>query len=176
MHADDIRLRRMAVFGVLISNARLQRRSHPSIPASTVVYGSTMNCVCTSSKLRTALWRPASRLTTNSAGGYAGLADALGGPLAEALAGESPAEIGALRRRAGPAGDARAGGHRPIPTTGVLVDDVECRGCERSGTHVDESRSAEGGQALPASRPTGPVLFESQPTAARCRAARSSTA
>ena len=102
MHADDIRLWRMAVFDLLINNAD-RKGGHVLRDLEGHIYGVDHGvCLHVENKLRTVLWGWAGKpvddqtLTTVS-----GLADALSGPLAEALAEHiTSAEVAALRRRA----------------------------------------------------------------------------
>lgn len=121
MHADDIRLRRMAVFDVLINNAD-RKGGHILCGIDGQVYGVDHGlCLHVENKLRTVLWGWAGKpIDDQILQAVAGLADALGGPLAEALAGRiAAAEIGALRRRAQSLLDQPVmpgpNGHRPIP-------------------------------------------------------------
>jgi uncharacterized repeat protein (TIGR03843 family) len=121
MHADDIRLWRMAVFDVLINNAD-RKGGHVLRDLEGHIYGVDHGvCLHVENKLRTVLWGWAGKpIDDNTLKDVAGLADALTGPLAEALAEHiTGAEILALRRRAlalldnpvmpGP------NRHRPIP-------------------------------------------------------------
>jgi uncharacterized repeat protein (TIGR03843 family) len=121
MHADDVQLRRMAVFDVLINNAD-RKGGHILFGLDGHVYGVDHGvCLHVENKLRTVLWgwagKPVDDQTVES---VAGLGDALSGALGEVLAGLiTHAEIAALRRRAcalldnpvmpGP------NRHRPIP-------------------------------------------------------------
>lgn len=121
MHADDIRLRRMAVFDVLINNAD-RKGGHILCGIDGQVYGVDHGlCLHVENKLRTVLWGWAGKpIDDQILQAVAGLADALGGPVAEALAGRiAAAEIGALRRRAQSLLDQPVmpgpNGHRPIP-------------------------------------------------------------
>lgn len=121
MHADDIRLRRMAVFDVLINNAD-RKGGHILCGIDGQVYGVDHGlCLHVENKLRTVLWGWAGKpIDDQILQAVAGLADALGGPRAEALAGRiAAAEIGALRRRAQSLLDQPVmpgpNGHRPIP-------------------------------------------------------------
>lgn len=91
MHADDIRLRRMAVFDVLINNAD-RKGGHILCGIDGQVYGSTMDCVCTS---RTSCAPccgvgPASRLTTKFCRRLPGSPMLLAARLPRRWPGESP--------------------------------------------------------------------------------------
>ncbi|MDI3313873.1 MAG: SCO1664 family protein [Mycobacterium sp.] len=100
-HADDIRLRRMAVFDVLVNNAD-RKGGHILLGADGHVYGIDHGvCLHAEEKLRTVLWGWAGRpIDAETLQAVAGLADALGGPLADALSGAiTLREIAALRRR-----------------------------------------------------------------------------
>ncbi|WP_085161915.1 SCO1664 family protein [Mycobacterium lacus] len=121
MHADDIRLRRIAVFDVLINNAD-RKGGHILRGLDGHVYGVDHGlCLHVEDKLRTVLWGWAGKpIDDETLEVVAGLDDALGDRLGDALAGTiTPAEIRALRRRAlalldnpvmpGP------NRHRPIP-------------------------------------------------------------
>ncbi len=121
MHADDIRLWRMAVFDVLVNNAD-RTGGHILFGLDGRVYGVDHGvCLHVENKLRTVLWgwagKPVDDETCES---VAGLVEALSGSLGDELAGHiTRAEITALRRRAcallddpvmpGP------NRHRPIP-------------------------------------------------------------
>ncbi|WP_338156872.1 SCO1664 family protein [Mycobacterium malmoense] len=121
MHADDIRLWRMAVFDVLINNAD-RKGGHVLRDIEGHIYGVDHGvCLHVENKLRTVLWgwagKPVDYQTLEA---VAGLAEALGGSLGDELAGHiTRAEIAALRGRAlalldnpvmpGP------NRHRPIP-------------------------------------------------------------
>lgn len=121
MHADDIRLWRMAVFDVLINNAD-RKGGHILRDVDGHVYGVDHGvCLHVEDKLRTVLWgwagKPVDERTLEAVDR---LVDALAGPLCDELAGHiTAAEIAALRRRAcalldhpvmpGP------NRHRPIP-------------------------------------------------------------
>jgi len=102
MHADDIRLWRMAVFDVLINNAD-RKGGHVLRDLDGHIYGVDHGvCLHVENKLRTVLWgwagKPVDHKTLTT---VAGLADALSGPFADALDGQiTRAEIGALHRRA----------------------------------------------------------------------------
>ena len=121
MHADDTRLRRMAVFDVLINNAD-RKGGHILYGLDGRVYGVDHGvCLHVENKLRTVLWGWAGKpVDDETLAGVAVLADALNGQFADALAEQiTPAEVEALRRRArtlladpvmpGP------NRHRPIP-------------------------------------------------------------
>ena len=102
MHADDIRLWRMAVFDVLINNAD-RKGGHVLRDLDGHIYGVDHGvCLHVENKLRTVLWGWAGKpVDDKTLTAVAGLADALGGPLADVLAGQiTGAEIAALRRRA----------------------------------------------------------------------------
>jgi uncharacterized repeat protein (TIGR03843 family) len=121
IHADDSRLRRMAVFDVLINNAD-RKGGHILSGVDGRVYGVDHGVsLHVEDKLRTVLWgwagKPVDDETLDT---VARLSDDLRGGLGAALAGHiTPREIGALRRRAGalldnpvmPSPDRR----RPIP-------------------------------------------------------------
>ncbi len=101
MHADDIRLRRMAVFDVLINNAD-RKGGHILCGVDGQVYGVDHGvCLHVQDKLRTVLWGWAGKpVDDETLDAVARLVDALGGPLADALAGHITAvEIAALRGR-----------------------------------------------------------------------------
>jgi uncharacterized repeat protein (TIGR03843 family) len=101
MHADDVRLRRMAVFDVLINNAD-RKGGHILWGLDDHVYGVDHGVsLHVDNKLRTVLWgwagKPVDDETLET---VAGLADALDGPLGAALDEQiTPAEIKALLRR-----------------------------------------------------------------------------
>jgi uncharacterized repeat protein (TIGR03843 family) len=101
MHSDDIRLRRMAVFDVLINNAD-RKGGHILYGLDGHVYGVDHGvCLHVENKLRTVLWgwagTPVDEQTLTA---VSGLADALSGPLGDALDGPiTRAEVAALRRR-----------------------------------------------------------------------------
>ncbi len=102
MHADDIRLWRMAVFDVLINNAD-RKGGHVLRDLDGHVYGVDHGvCLHVENKLRTVLWGWAGkRVDDKTLTAVEGLTDALSGPLAEALDGQiNRDEIEALRRRA----------------------------------------------------------------------------
>ncbi|MGO9154523.1 SCO1664 family protein [Mycobacterium sp.] len=102
MHADDIRLWRMAVFDVLINNAD-RKGGHVLRDLDGHIYGVDHGvCLHVENKLRTVLWGWAGKpVDDKTLKAVAGLADALSGPLADALDGQiTGAEIAALHRRA----------------------------------------------------------------------------
>lgn len=101
MHADDIRLRRMAVFDVLINNAD-RKGGHILLGIDGQIYGVDHGvCLHEQDKLRTVLWGWAGKpVDDQTLDAVAGLAEALTGSLCEDLAVHiTPAEIAALRRR-----------------------------------------------------------------------------
>lgn len=121
MHADDVRLRRMAVFDVLVNNAD-RKGGHILCALDGQVYGVDHGvCLHVQDKLRTVLWGWAGKpVDDQTLADVAGLADALRGPFVDELTGQiTRAEIAALRGRAvalldnpvmpGP------NQHRPIP-------------------------------------------------------------
>jgi uncharacterized repeat protein (TIGR03843 family) len=121
MHADDIRLWRMAVFDVLINNAD-RKGGHILRDVDGHVYGVDHGvCLHVEDKLRTVLWGWAGKpVDDRTLEAVDRLVDALAGPLCDELAEHiTSAEIAALRRRACtlldnpvmPAPDR----HRPIP-------------------------------------------------------------
>ncbi|WP_369830809.1 SCO1664 family protein [Mycobacterium sp. 1245852.3] len=121
MHADDSRLRRMAVFDVLINNAD-RKGGHILFGIDGQVYGVDHGvCLHVENKLRTVLWGWAGKpIDDETCEAVAGLARALTGPLGDELAGHiTRAEIGALRRRAHALLDNPVmpgpNRHRPIP-------------------------------------------------------------
>jgi uncharacterized repeat protein (TIGR03843 family) len=121
MHADDIRLRRMAVFDVLVNNAD-RKGGHILCGLDGRIYGVDHGvCLHTEDKLRTVLWGWAGKpIDDETLDAVAGLAEALRGPLADTLAGHITArEIAALRRRARALLDnpvmPTPDRHRPIP-------------------------------------------------------------
>ncbi len=121
MHADDIRLRRMAVFDVLINNAD-RKGGHILRDLDGRIFGVDHGvCLHVENKLRTVLWGWAGKPVDDYLlEAVADLADALTGPLADALAGQiTAAEIEALRRRTGALLDKPVmpgpNRHRPIP-------------------------------------------------------------
>jgi uncharacterized repeat protein (TIGR03843 family) len=121
VHADDIRLRRMAVFDVLINNAD-RKGGHVLRGVDGDVYGVDHGvCLHVEDKLRTVLWGWAGKsLDKKTLEKVACLVDAVAGPLGEAL-GEhiTSAEVAALHLRGRallqnpvmPSPDR----HRPIP-------------------------------------------------------------
>jgi uncharacterized repeat protein (TIGR03843 family) len=121
VHADDIRLWRMAVFDVLINNAD-RKGGHVLRGLDGNIYGVDHGvCLHVEDKLRTVLWGWAGKpLDDNTLATVGKLTDALAGPLGEALAEHiTSAEIAALHLRARalldnpvmPGPDR----HRPIP-------------------------------------------------------------
>ncbi|OSC41901.1 phosphatidylinositol kinase [Mycobacterium decipiens] len=102
MHADDIRLRRMAVFDVLVNNAD-RKGGHILRGLDGQVYGVDHGlCLHVENKLRTVLWGWAGKpIDDQILEAVAGCVDALGDSLADALTGRiTREEVGALRRRA----------------------------------------------------------------------------
>jgi uncharacterized repeat protein (TIGR03843 family) len=121
VHADDIRLWRMAVFDVLINNAD-RKGGHVLRGVDGGIYGVDHGlCLHVEDKLRTVLWGWAGKpLDDNTLDTVAKLVDALAGPLGDALAEHiTSAEIAALhlRARALLANPVMPGPdrHRPIP-------------------------------------------------------------
>ncbi len=121
MHADDIRLWRMAVFDVLINNAD-RKGGHILRDLDGHIYGVDHGvCLHVENKLRTVLWGWAGKpIDDPTLEAVAVLADALGDRLADALADNiTDAEIRALRRRAHALLDDPVmpgpNRHRPIP-------------------------------------------------------------
>ncbi|BBZ43904.1 hypothetical protein MPRM_11850 [Mycobacterium parmense] len=122
MHADDVRLRRMAVFDVLINNAD-RKGGHILFGVDGRVYGVDHGvCLHVEDKLRTVLWGWAGKpVDDETLEAVAGLVDALrGGSLADELAGRiTRTEIAALLRRAHALLDNPVmpgpNRHRPIP-------------------------------------------------------------
>lgn len=101
VHADDARLRRVAVLDVLINNAD-RKGGHLLCGVDGGVYGIDHGvCLHRDDKLRTVLWGWAGRAVDDETlAAVSGLVDALTGPLAEALKPHlTAAEIAALRRR-----------------------------------------------------------------------------
>lgn len=101
MHADDIRLWRMAVFDVLVNNAD-RKGGHILFAADGSVYGVDHGLsLHVQDKLRTVLWGWAGdAIDAKTMSAVARLAEALKGPLAEELKGRiTGAEIAALSRR-----------------------------------------------------------------------------
>jgi uncharacterized repeat protein (TIGR03843 family) len=102
MHADDIRLKRMAVFDVLVNNAD-RKGGHVLHGVDGHVYGVDHGvCLHVDNKLRTVLWGWAGQpVDSETLEAVARLVDVLGGGFAAALGGYiTGAEIAALRRRA----------------------------------------------------------------------------
>ena len=102
MHADDLRLWRMAVFDLLINNAD-RKGGHVLRDLDGHIYGVDHGvCLHVENKLRTVLWGWAGKpVDDQTLERVAELADALCGPLADALAGQiTRTEIAALRKRA----------------------------------------------------------------------------
>jgi uncharacterized repeat protein (TIGR03843 family) len=121
MHADDIRLWRMAVFDVLINNAD-RKGGHILRDLDGRIYGVDHGvCLHEENKLRTVLWGWAGKpVDDDTLEAVAGLADALSDQLADTLEDKiTGAEICALRRRAQALLDnpvmPRPNRHRPIP-------------------------------------------------------------
>ncbi len=121
MHADDLRLRRIAVFDILVNNAD-RKGGHVLFGVDERVYGVDHGvCLHVENKLRTVLWGWAGKpIDDQTCEEVAGLVDALRDTLCDELAGYiTPAEIRALRGRTQalldkpvmPAPDR----HRPIP-------------------------------------------------------------
>jgi uncharacterized repeat protein (TIGR03843 family) len=121
MHADDVRLRRMAVFDVLVNNAD-RKGGHILCGVDGQVYGVDHGvCLHAQDKLRTVLWGWAGKpVDDETLEAVAGLVDALGGSFAATLTGHiSAVEVAALRGRGRalldnpvmPSPDR----HRPIP-------------------------------------------------------------
>ena len=121
MHADDIRLWRMAVFDMLINNAD-RKGGHVLRDLDGHIFGVDHGvCLHVENKLRTVLWGWAGKpVDDHTLKAVAGLVDALTGSFADELAEQiTRAEIAALHRRAcklldhpvmpGP------NRHRPIP-------------------------------------------------------------
>jgi uncharacterized repeat protein (TIGR03843 family) len=102
IHADDVRLRRMAVFDVLVNNAD-RKGGHILHGVDDHVYGVDHGlCLHTENKLRTVLWgwagKPVDDETLETVGTFVDtLRDSLADTLAELV---TRAEIAALRRRA----------------------------------------------------------------------------
>src|SRR5271165_1185148 len=121
MHADDIRLCRMAVFDVLINNAD-RKGGHVLRDLDGHIYGVDHGvCLHVENKLRTVLWgwagKPVDDPTLKA---ITGLVEALGGSLFGEMAGLiTRAEIAALLRRAHALLDNPVmpgpNRHRPIP-------------------------------------------------------------
>lgn len=101
MHADDNRLRRMAVFDILVNNAD-RKGGHILYGIDGNVYGVDHGVsLHVQDKLRTVLWGWAGKpIDDSTMESVAELADALRGPLAAELRGHiTSAEIAALTRR-----------------------------------------------------------------------------
>jgi uncharacterized repeat protein (TIGR03843 family) len=124
VHADDPRLRRMAVFDVVINNAD-RKGGHILCGTDGVVYGVDHGVTLhTQDKLRTVLWGWAGKslkdMDADTLQSLSRLAQALDGPLADTLEPHlTSAELNALRRRVR---DLREhpvmpvpNSHRPIP-------------------------------------------------------------
>jgi uncharacterized repeat protein (TIGR03843 family) len=121
VHADDLRLRRMAVFDVLINNAD-RKGGHILHALDGTVYGVDHGvCLHVEDKLRTVLWGWAGKpIDDDTLAAVSGLVDALRGSFGEALVRHiSAAEVAALRRRARGMLDnplmPTPDGRRPIP-------------------------------------------------------------
>ena len=121
MHADDERLRRMAVFDVLINNAD-RKGGHILRDLEGHIYGVDHGvCLHVENKLRTVLWGWAGkRVDDKNLTAITELVEALGGPLGDALAEQiTSAEIAALSLRAHALLDnpimPGPNRHRPIP-------------------------------------------------------------
>lgn len=102
MHADDIRLRRMAVFDVLVNNAD-RKGGHVLRDLDGHIFGVDHGvCLHVENKLRTVLWGWAGKpIDDQTLKAVAGLADAVGAELGDALSEHiTRAEIAALRKRA----------------------------------------------------------------------------
>lgn len=101
VHADDPRLRRMAVFDVIVNNAD-RKGGHILAGVDGGVYGVDHGVsLHVHDKLRTVLWGWAGDpIDDGSLGDIAALDDLLGGPLGDRLAAHiTDAELAALRRR-----------------------------------------------------------------------------
>lgn len=121
MHADDPRLRRMAVFDVLVNNAD-RKGGHILCGVDGRVYGVDHGvCLHVENKLRTVLWGWAGKpVDDDSLAAVACLAEALTGSFGDELAEQiTRAEIAALRLRAHALLDNPVmpgpNRHRPIP-------------------------------------------------------------
>lgn len=121
MHADDPRLRRMAVFDVLVNNAD-RKGGHILCGVDGRVYGVDHGvCLHVENKLRTVLWGWAGKpVDDDTLAAVACLAEALTGPFGDELAEQiTRAEIAALRLRAHALLDNPVmpgpNRHRPIP-------------------------------------------------------------
>ncbi|MBS9533012.1 SCO1664 family protein [Mycobacterium sp. M1] len=102
VHADDTRLRRIAVFDVLVNNAD-RKGGHILSGVDGGVYGVDHGlCLHVEDKLRTVLWGWAGqKIDDDALAAVSGLVDALSGPLAESLRPHvTTGEISALRSRA----------------------------------------------------------------------------
>ena len=101
MHADDDRLRRMAVFDVLINNAD-RKGGHILTGVDGQVYGVDHGVsLHVEDKLRTVLWGWAGKpVDDETLEAVAGLRDALAATSARAVLPHHRAEIAALRARA----------------------------------------------------------------------------
>jgi uncharacterized repeat protein (TIGR03843 family) len=102
IHADDPRLRRMAVFDVLVNNAD-RKGGHILAGVDGEVYGVDHGlCLHQEDKLRTVLWGWAGKpVDDDTLEAVAALVAALGAELGEVLREHvTPAEVAALRRRA----------------------------------------------------------------------------
>ena len=102
VHADDVRLRHMAIFDVLVNNAD-RKGGHILTGLDGQVYGVDHGLsLHVDDKLRTVLWGWAGKpIDDESLAAVAGLAEALCGPLRDALRGHiTTDEVAALRRRA----------------------------------------------------------------------------
>ncbi len=102
MHADDIRLWRMAVFDVLINNAD-RKGGHVLRDIEGHIYGVDHGvCLHVENKLRTVLWGWAGKpVDDDMCESVAALAEALGGSFGDELSEHiTRAELAALRRRA----------------------------------------------------------------------------
>ncbi|ATA28627.1 hypothetical protein MLM_2238 [Mycobacterium lepraemurium] len=121
MHADDPRLRRMAVFDVLVNNAD-RKGGHILCGVDGRVYGVDHGvCLHVENKLRTVLWGWVGKpVDDDTLAAVACLAEALTGPFGDELAEQiTRAEIAALRLRAHALLDNPVmpgpNRHRPIP-------------------------------------------------------------
>ncbi|HEX7323590.1 MAG TPA: SCO1664 family protein [Mycobacterium sp.] len=121
VHADDARLRRIAVLDVLINNAD-RKGGHILVGVDGTVYGVDHGvCLHVEDKLRTVLWGWAGKpVDDETLAAVSGLIDTLNGPLAATLRPHlTTAEIAALRRRARELVDHPVmpgpSRHRPIP-------------------------------------------------------------
>ncbi|WP_343600350.1 SCO1664 family protein [Mycobacterium sp.] len=121
MHADDVRLKRMAVFDILVNNAD-RKGGHILRDGDGHVYGVDHGvCLHAEDKLRTVLWGWAGEPVDDKIlGAVTRLVDALAGPLGDALSTHlTAAEIAALRLRGCALLDnpvmPHPNRHRPIP-------------------------------------------------------------